>query len=133
MQWSYPHTADDYVDLIKAIDRKQFAVHFDPVNMIWSPERYFHTGDIIRDFVAKLGPHIRSCHAKDTTLSDKLTVHLDEIRPGLGNLDYKVFLKELSGLAPDVTLMLEHLKGAEEYQLAADHIRSVAKEIGVTL
>jgi sugar phosphate isomerase/epimerase len=133
MQWSYPHVADDYVELLKAIDRKQFAVHFDPVNMIWSPERYFHTGDVIRDFVAKLGPHIRSCHAKDTILSDKLTVHLDEIRPGLGNLDYKVFLQEISRLGPDVTVMLEHLKGAEEYAQAAEHLRKVAKEVGVTL
>ncbi len=133
MQWTPPHTADDYVELLKAVDRKQFGVHFDPVNMIWSPERYFHTGDIIRDFVGKLGPHIRSCHAKDTTLSDKLTVHLDEIRPGLGNLDYRVFLKELSRLDADLPLMLEHLKSQEEYAQSAESIRAVAKEIGVTL
>jgi len=133
MQWARPHTADDYVDLIRAIDRKQFAVHFDPVNMIWSPERYYKTGEIIREFVAKLGPHIRSCHAKDITLSDKLTVHLDEIRPGLGNLDYKVFLKELSGLDPDLPVMLEHLNRAEEYAQAAQFVRGVAKEVGATL
>jgi sugar phosphate isomerase/epimerase len=133
MQWSPPHTADEYVDLLKAIDRKQFGVHFDPVNMIWSPERYYKTGEVIREFVAKLGPHIRSCHAKDITLSNKLTVHLDEIRPGLGNLDYKVFLKELSGLDPDLPLMLEHLKGAEEYAQAAAFVRSAAKEVGATL
>jgi sugar phosphate isomerase/epimerase len=133
MQWARPHTADDYVDLLKAIDRKQFAVHFDPVNMIWSPERFYKTGEIIREFVAKLGPHIRSCHAKDITLSDKLTVHLDEIRPGLGNLDYKVFLKELSGLDPDLPVMLEHLQGTELYAQAAEYIRGVAKEVGVTL
>jgi sugar phosphate isomerase/epimerase len=133
MQWSYPHTADDYVELLKAIDRKPFGVHFDPVNMIWSPERYFHTGDIIRDFVAKLGPHIRSCHAKDTLLEDKLTVHLGETRPGTGGLDYRTFLKELSRLDSDLPLMIEHLKGPQEYAQAAAHIRGVAKEVGVTL
>jgi sugar phosphate isomerase/epimerase len=66
-------------------------------------------------------------------MSDKLTVHLDEIRPGLGNLDYKVLLKELSGLDPDLPVMLEHLSGQEEYAKAAEHIRGVAKEVGVTL
>ena len=133
MQWTPPHTADDYVALLKAIDRKAFAVHFDPTNMMWSPERFFKTGDIIRDFIAKLGPHIRSCHAKDLTLSGKLTVHLDEVRPGLGGLDYKTFLTEVSRLEPDVPLMLEHLPNAEDYNQAAAHIRGVAKELGVTL
>jgi sugar phosphate isomerase/epimerase len=133
MQWTPPHTADEYVELLKAVDRKQFGVHFDPVNMIWSPERYYHTGDILREFVAKLGPRIRSCHCKDITLSNELTVHLSEIRPGLGGLDYKTFLKEISGLDPDTSIMLEHLKSDEEYKQAAESIRSVAKEVGVSL
>lgn len=79
----------------------------------------------------KFGPYIRSCHAKDILLQRKLTTHLDEVRPGLGGLDYTTFLKELSK-RPDVPLMLEHLPNAEEYRLAAEHIRSVAKEVGVS-
>ena len=133
MQWIAPTTADEYLALIKAIDRKQFAVHFDPVNMIWSPERYYRTGEIIREFVAKLGPQIRSCHAKDVTIDSKSIVHLDEIAPGGGNLDYKTYLLELAKLDPDTPLMLEHLKGADEYARAAAHIRGVAKEAAVGL
>ncbi|MBM4019241.1 MAG: sugar phosphate isomerase/epimerase [Planctomycetes bacterium] len=133
MQWTPPNTADSYVDLLKAVDRPRFAAHFDPVNMIWSPERYFRTGEIIREFVAKLGPRIRSCHAKDILLEDKLTVHLGEAIPGTGNLDYKTFLLELARLDPDLPLMLEHLKTAEEYAQAAKHIRGVAGQVGVTL
>lgn len=133
MQWMPPYTADQYLELIKAIDRKAFAVHFDPVNMIWSPERFYRTGDIIREFVNKLGPHIRSCHAKDIALADKLTVHLDEVRPGTGGLDYQTLLRELARLDPDLPLMMEHLPSANEYNQAAAHIRAVAKEVGVTL
>ena len=59
-------------------------------------------------------------------MADKLTVHLDEVRPGLGRLDYKVYLKELSLLDKDTPLMLEHLETEAEYILAAAHIRSVA-------
>jgi hypothetical protein len=44
-----------------------------------------------------------------------------------------VFLRELSMLAPDVSLMLEHLPDAEEYKLAADHIRNVAAGEGIDL
>jgi sugar phosphate isomerase/epimerase len=133
MEWTPPYSADGYLDLLKAIDRKAFAVHFDPVNMIWSPMRYYQTGEIIREFVAKLGPHIRSVHAKDIHLTDQLTVHLGEVVPGKGNLDYRTLLRELAKLDPDTPVMLEHLANEPDYKQAAEHIRGVAKEVGVTL
>ena len=129
MPWAYPDSADSYLRLIKAIDREGFCAHLDPVNLVCSPQRYYSTGALIRECFAKLGPSIRSCHAKDIILRQQLTTHLDEIRPGLGNLDYGVFLKELSRLS-DIPLMLEHLPNAEEYKLAAEHVRSVAKKEG---
>jgi sugar phosphate isomerase/epimerase len=131
MPWAYPDSADSYVRLLKAIDRKRFAVHLDPVNLVSSPQRYFGSGPLIRECFEKLGPYIKSCHAKDILLQTKLTTHLDEVRPGLGGLDYATFLRELSKI-PDTPLMLEHLKGAEEYRKAADHIRGVAKTIGLS-
>jgi sugar phosphate isomerase/epimerase len=131
MPWAYPDSADSYLRLLKAIDRKRFAVHLDPVNLVCSPQRYFRTGPLIRECFEKLGPYIKSCHAKDILLQMKLTTHLDEVRPGLGGLDYVAFLKELSKM-PETPLMLEHLKGAEEYRKAADHIRGVARENGLS-
>jgi len=131
MPWAYPDSPDSYLALLKAIDRERFAVHMDPVNLVCSPQRYYGSGKLIRECFEKLGPYIKSCHAKDILLQTKLTTHLDEIRPGLGGLDYATFLKELSKI-PDTPLMLEHLKGAEEYQLAAGHVRGVAKSIGLS-
>ena len=132
MPWAYPDSPDSYLRLLKAIDRKRFAVHLDPVNIICSPQRYFKNGQLIRECFRKLGPYIKSCHAKDILLSLKLTTHLDEVRPGLGALDYATFLGELSKF-PNTPLMLEHLPNAEEYRLAATHIRAVAKTIGLSL
>ena len=131
MPWAHPDSPDSYVRLIKAIDRKQFAVHLDPVNLVNSPRRYFNNGDLIRECFKKLGPHIKSCHAKDIKLEKKLITHLNEIQPGLGGLDYQTFLTELSKI-PDTPLMLEHLKTPEQYKQAANHIRSVAKKIGLS-
>lgn len=130
MPWAYPDSPDSYVRLLKAIDRKGFAVHLDPVNLVCSPQRYYGSGDLIRECFEKLGPHIKSCHAKDILLQTKLTTHLDEVRPGTGGLDYAVFLKELSRF-PGTPLMLEHLPSAEEYQKAAEHVRGVAKGLGI--
>ena len=131
MPWMFPDSAASYLRLIRAIDRPRFAVHLDPLNLVCSPKRFYRTGDLIRDFVHRLGAHIRSCHAKDIALGGQLTVHLDEVRPGLGTLDYPAYLKALDGLDPDTPLMLEHLPSAEEYALAAQHLRSVAGTLGV--
>ena len=133
MPWMYPDSADAYLRLIRAIDRKAFAVHFDPVNLACSPQIYFRNGDMIRDFIARLGPHIRSCHAKDVRLGDNLTTHLDEVRPGTGALDYRALLCGLATLDPNFTLMMEHLPNAEEYNLAAAHIRQVASNENIIL
>ena len=130
MPWAYPDSPDSYLELIKAIDRKRLGVHLDPVNMINSPSRYYSNGAFIKECFAKLGPYIKNCHAKDILLSNKLTVHLDEVLPGTGGLDYTTFLKELSRLK-DVPLMLEHLKSDEEYDQAASNVRKIGKTSGI--
>lgn len=132
MPWAYPDSPESYLKLINAIDRKAFAAHLDPVNLVCSPQRYYGNAALIRECFEKLGPYIRSCHAKDIILSENLTTHLDETRPGQGGIDYAVFLQELSRLQ-DVPLMLEHLPSADEYDLAAHYVRSVAQENGVTM
>jgi len=133
MPWMYPDSADSYLRLLAAIDRPQFGAHVDMVNVINSPQRYFENAALIREWFSKLGPHIRSCHAKDTLLATKLTTHLDEVRPGLGYLDYRTLLRELNNLDPDTPLMIEHLRAEEDYRLSAAYIRGVADEIGVVL
>jgi len=133
MPWMYPDSIESYERLIRAIDRPQFGVHFDPVNLINSPQRYFFNGNFILDFIAHLGSEIRSVHAKDILLQDNLTVHLDEVRPGLGGLDYRTLLRGLDRLEPDLPLMLEHLPQASEYDLAAAYVRGVAEDVGVVL
>lgn len=133
MPWMYPDSPDAYLRLLKAIDRKGFAVHLDPVNLVSSPQRYFATGRLIEECFAKLGAYIKSCHAKDILLREHLTVHLDEVRPGQGNLDYPAFLKGLNRLDPSVPLMLEHLPNEDEYRAAATHIRTVAVQEGIGL
>ncbi len=131
MPWSFPDSTETYLQLLKAIDRKAFGVHLDPVNMIRSPREYFYNGALIREMFSKMGPYIKSCHAKDIILrEDNYIPQLDELRPGLGKLDYKVFLIELSKLK-NVPLMMEHLNTTEEYALAASHIRSVGLEAGL--
>jgi sugar phosphate isomerase/epimerase len=132
MPWMYPDSADSYLALFKAIDRKAFAVHFDPVNLVSSPQIIYNTGALICEFTAKLGAHIRSVHVKDIRINDNLTLHLDECRPGLGVLDHPTLFKELAKLDPEIPVLMEHLP-EEEYPLAAKYLRTAASTAGVTL
>ena len=133
MPWVPPDSPASYADLIKAIDRPAFGVHLDPVNMINSPRRYYGSGAFLRECFATLGPHIRSVHAKDVTMTEEFTCHISECRPGLGGLDYRTFLTEMAKLPADMPIMLEHLPDADEYALAAEHVRAVANEMNVSL
>lgn len=128
----FPDSVASYVRLIKAIDRKRNAAHLDPVNLINSPRRYYWNGDLIRECFAKLGPFIKSCHAKDIQMLPGFPVNLQECQPGLGKLDYATYLTEASKLSPSPPLMLEHLEEPEEYRDAAQYIRSVARSIGLS-
>lgn len=133
MPWAYPDSVESYEKLIKAIDRERFGVHLDPVNLVVSPQVYYKNGEMISEAFKKLGPFIKSCHAKDILLlDDELTPHLPEVRAGLGNLNYTIFLKELSKLK-NIPLMLEHLNTEAEYSQAAIYIRSVAEKNNIFL
>lgn len=128
-----PDSADSYLDLVRSINRDKFAVHMDPVNIISSPRTYCSNGYIIKECFSKLGPWMRSCHAKDVLMTDDLTTHIYEVVPGRGQLDYITFLKQLDKLDPDTPLMIEHLSTMEEYDEAAQAIREYAAKARVKI
>ena len=133
MPWALPDSPQSYLELIKAVDRAALGVHLDPVNIINSPRRYYENGDVIRECIKLLGPHLKTCHAKDIKLHSRLTVHLDEVLLGQGHLDYPTFLQELHRLPWDIPLLLEHLPDQASYQQAAAHLRAVAQAADIPL
>jgi sugar phosphate isomerase/epimerase len=130
MPWTIPDSIESYLGLIEAVDRPMLGVHLDPVNLINCPARYYGNAEFLRKCFSELGPWIASCHGKDILMQERLTVHLDEVRPGRGALDYRVFLQELSRLPGDVPLILEHLP-QEEYAAARKYVVGVAAEMGL--
>jgi sugar phosphate isomerase/epimerase len=133
MPWAPPDSPQSYQALIEAIDRPAFAVHIDPVNIINCPRHYADNARIIEQLFDTLGCHVRSCHAKDIILSEKLTVHLDECCPGEGNLDYATYLRCIERADPQMPLLLEHLKTHQQYEKGAAYIRQIASQIGVEI
>ncbi len=133
MPWVFPDSPDSYLRLIEAIDRPQFAAHLDPANLVTSPDKFLNSAAFLKECFRKLGPYIKCCHIKDLTLSGKMTVHIDEVAPGKGSLDYHTLLREAARLDADTPLLLEHLSRADQYDEAAAYVRSVAQELGLTL
>jgi sugar phosphate isomerase/epimerase len=132
MGWNLPDGPDAYLELIRAVDRKAFAVHLDVCNGINCPQRFYHNAEFIRECFRKLGPSIISCHAKDLRWDIEMNVHFEEVVPGRGQLDYAAYLVELAQLGRNVPLMLEHLKTAEEYDEGRSYIRKVGARMGLT-
>lgn len=132
MPWSLPSTPDEYLTLIKAIDRKAFGVHLDVCNTMSSPARLYNNGAVIHECFAKLGPWIISCHAKDLQWGPGYQVNIQEVIPGTGLIDYKTYLRELSQLPVDAPLMLEHLHNEEEYTRGREYIQGVARTLGLS-
>ena len=133
MPWSLPDGPDSYLELIKAIDRPSFGVHLDVCNVINNPTRFYNNKAVIEECFRKLGQWVASCHAKDLAWVPEYNVHFAEVIPGRGEIDYATYLRELSKLAVDVPLMLEHLKTPEEYDEGRAYIRRVASQEGIGL
>jgi sugar phosphate isomerase/epimerase len=131
MGWTLPDGPDPYLKLIKAVDRKAFAVHMDPCNAINCPSRFYRSGEFIAECFRKLGRWVVSCHAKDLEWVVEMNIHFVEVVPGRGELDYRAYLRELSKLPVDAPLMLEHLKQPEEYEEGKRYIQRIAGELGL--
>lgn len=128
----FPDSPEIYARLIEAIDRREFAVHLDPVNIIASPRRFYNNAQFIKRCFAVLGPWIVSCHAKDLNMPlQHATVQIDETYIGDGILDYDTYLGEIDKLNPAPTLMIEHLNESQLIR-GLKFIFKKAEEVGIT-
>ncbi len=132
MPFTFPTGPDDYLQLLRKVDRKAFGVHLDVCNVINSPERMYHNRAVIEECFRKLSPWIVSCHAKDLQWKRYSQVCLLEVIPGHGVLDYRAYLRGVLSLPVDAPLMLEHLKTAEEYDEGRRYIQKVGHEMGLS-
>jgi sugar phosphate isomerase/epimerase len=131
MGWNIPDSADSYLKLLKAVDRKAFAVHVDICNIINSPQRFYNNAAVIEEVFQKLGRWIVSCHAKDLEWQPEMNMHFVECIPGQGSIDYKAYLTAVSRMPQETPLMLEHLRGAAQYDQGRKYIQQTAADAGI--
>jgi sugar phosphate isomerase/epimerase len=127
-------TPENLEKLLKAVDRKQFGIHLDLCNLINSPRAYFNSGAIVKECVHRFGDRIISCHVKDIKMKEpSISVILEEVPMGQGNVDLKTFMRQIDGLSRPIPFMMEHLPNEAAFDAAAAVIRSVGKDLGIKL
>ena len=127
--WMFPDSIEAHEQLIKDIDREAFGVHFDPVNMMFTPKIYFENGGFIKEAIDRLGKYIKSCHVKDVFMDETFTIYIRECNPGEGIFDYDTFIKEIDRLNPEMPVFIEHMESEEEYDIAAAYVTRKMKEM----
>jgi len=135
MPWVIPDSADIYLRLSEAIDRPMFGVHLDPVNLINCPARYYDNAELLHECFSKLGPWIVSCHGKDIIMRDQLTVHLDEVRPGLDAVGDSISMS-FDPVAHDtlgLQILTEMIEASDEGFAWADRLANPWLENGAVL
>ena len=135
MPWMVPDGPDEYLQLIRDVDRRQFAAHMDFVNMINSPRRALAPEAFIEECFRKLAPYIKSTHIKDSRMDPmRLTTVIEECSPGEGDLDYGRVLQILDRYLPaDAPVLLEHMQTEAEYRAAYDYVSACAERVCVSV
>ncbi|HUE76121.1 MAG TPA: sugar phosphate isomerase/epimerase [Chloroflexota bacterium] len=118
-------------DILDAVDSHWVRCDLDPANWI-TLETAFDTTSAINHMFDVLDGHIVSGHAKDSSIQDRLTIHIDAGCPGTGNLDFATYFRRMEQLDPSYPLIVE---GAsfEQWPEASKYLHGVAHQAGVTI
>ncbi len=133
MPWMIPSSPDEYLRLMKDVNRPQFGAHLDVVNMITSPDRYFFNDRFLDECFEKLGEQICSCHLKDIRLKEEYTFQLQECACGQGSLDIPRYIRLASSIREDMPMIIEHLTTDEEYIQSVKWIASSLRAESVAI
>lgn len=127
MPWMHPYSPEDYLQMIKDIDRDGFAVHMDIFNMINTPEKYLFNKEFTDNAFSVLGKFIKSCHIKDVIMKTNLTTIIEETFVGNGGFDLKNYINQINNISSDMPVIIEHLGSEDEYINAVKHIEFITK------
>ena len=133
MPWMIPWSPENYLDVLKRIDRPRVAVHMDAINMVTDPEKLFFNREFLDHCFELLGPQTKSCHIKDVKLETQLTVRLIETTCGAGDLDLLHYMELAHAVSPDMPVIIEHLQTMDEYMAALRYVQDLIARSGKDL
>jgi sugar phosphate isomerase/epimerase len=100
--------------VVEAVGHPALRVNFDPVNLLGTLPAVYGSAAAIRAIGDRLGPVLApSAHIKDIRPAAALVLHLDEVPPGEGFVDWDAFFAVCRRLDEGSALIVEHLEGGE--------------------
>jgi len=118
--------------LLEAVSSPQLKFNLDPVNFIGTVADVHDTKPILNRLFDLLGNDGIIAHAKDCALGDALVVHINEVIPGDGTLDYDLFLRRFAEHQPNGYFLIEHLP-IEKVSAAREFILQAAERCQIEM
>jgi sugar phosphate isomerase/epimerase len=98
--------------VVEAVGHPALRVNFDPVNLLGTLPAVYASAAAIRAIGDRLGSVLApSAHVKDIRPEPALVLHLEEVPPGEGFIDWAAYFAVCQGLGDGAALIVEHLEG----------------------
>ena len=118
--------------VLEAVDSPWVKVNLDPVIFVDSITTTYQTAALLTELFEELAPYIASAHIKDVYVENRHVVHISEIIPGDGLLDFDAFFTGFEALLPDGYGFIEHLPESQIPQAAA-FVRMKLRQLGISI
>ena len=119
-------------DLFDAVGSPALKFNMDPVNFIGTVPDVYDTARILNEIYDVLGKDLIAAHAKDCMILDEHVLHIVEVVPCSGTMNYEVFMRRWEECCPEGYFLIEHLPD-EKVDIARAEIGKKAKAFGITL
>lgn len=124
---------DTIAAIVEAVDHPALRVNFDPVNLLGTLPEVFDAGAAIGRMGRRMGAFLSpSAHVKDILPLPELVLHLAEVPPGEGYVDWAAYFAVCRGMGDGAALIVEHLHG-DAVEPALEATVALAERHGVRL
>jgi len=125
-------TAQRVRDLLDAVGSPAVKFNLDPVNFVGTVRDVHDTTRLLNELYDVLGADMIALHAKDCAIQDAHVVHIVEVIPCTGTMNYELLMRRWLECCPDGYFLILHLPDAKVL-IALQAIRRVADRLGIPL
>ena len=119
-------------DLLDAVGSPALKFNMDPVNFVGTVRDAHDTTRIINELFDTLGGDMVALHAKDCAIQDAHVVHIVEVIPCAGSMNYELLMRRWVECCPDGYFLIEHLPD-DKVLIALEAIQRKAEALGIAL
>jgi L-ribulose-5-phosphate 3-epimerase len=125
-------TAQRVHDLFSAVGSSALKFNFDPVNFVGTVHDVHDTSRMLNEHFDLLGDSMIALHAKDCAIQNAHVVHISEVIPCTGTMNYDILMRRWVECCPEGYFLIEHLPD-DKVIIARAAIAKKAEQLGIPL